>query len=1502
MKLNIRVICSNYSLDYEVQEDKELVIDCNSADDFGCRKEDIKGSIKFVYSNGVWKAFCDGETFLNNDKPHIVEINGDELFTLSLNEKNRLFILPYYDELEKINVSLSNYEVFRIGRKNTSDLIISSPRVSGSHVVIAKEGEKYLLADDNSRNGTFINGKRVSGKTLEEGDVIYIDKQTIEYRENKLICSNIQGQVSTKESMLEGARKTNSIKDRKEYPLFKKSPRLKYELPKDEFVVQQPPTIGSKPEINWLAVLAAPIGMILIMIMVVVVMKGSTVSIVYTAPMSLLSIVTSVLNYKGQIKKHKKNEQTRIDVYNDHLYEIAGKCTDASQKQMKALLSVHPSTVECFNIVNSLERRLWERNFNDSDFMDLRVGTGSVETSFSIKVPNKTVKLEKDELQEKAYELEKKYSVLKDAPISFNIRKNISCGIIGDKKSSSKLAKNMVLQAVTHHSYDDLKIITLYGKEDSEWEFIKWLPHSFDAGREERFVGSNFFDAEKILKEFEEIIKTRKNDDASAHTNVTSEIQRPFYLFVITEKEYLEDNKILKFFSGRDDLNIGVIYVFDEINDLPKDCNVIIETKLDKGFMYMKNNVDIKKRFTFDRFSENDYESFARSMAPIRLYSSANNSTLPNSITFLEGYGVNMPEELPIGAWWQRAKTYQTMGVPIGVKENGEPFIFDIHERKHGPHGLVAGMTGSGKSEMVQSWILSMALKFSPQDVAFVLIDFKGTGLILPFSKLPHLAGTISDLDTNITRNLISLENELTRRKALLDKYGVNNISAYLKLREAGKAHENMPFLFIIIDEFAEFKEQFREFIPVINRIFAIGRTLGVFTVLLTQKPSGVVDDKMNANTRFRWCLKVANVADSKEMLHHPDAARITVPGRAYIQVGEDEIYEQIQSFWSGAPFDPDGRKRGTDGQISVVQTNGKRKRYILKPEEQSTVSGKTEIETIVEYISSYVKKRDIPDAQRIWTERLPEIIDLSKLIEIFKAEKTCSANDGISAIIGLVDNPKKQMQYPLEINLTDKGHVAIYGAPTTGKTTLLKTFVLSLCCRYSPDEVNLYILDFGGWGMNVFLGYPHVGGVIIGDEREKMEKFITMISEKISERKHLFAAEGVGNIKEYNRIAPSRVPELVIVLDNYSTALGHFPELEDLMINLTREGGNVGMYLVATCSSAMSLGFKVSQNIRYSLALQMTDKADYSTILGKSAAILPSVCPGRGLCAEDEILEFQTALPSVEADEAERSREIKKIGSSIMSSWKGKKADAIPIMPDVIHLSDYFDEKICIGLDTKDCSKVIMPLGDIHTMLISGTIGSGKTTILRATALQCVSDSKCVLVDSIAHGLAAVKNVAEYYCDNALDFDIYMEKLVVELERRRKIVQEGLYENFEGIFIIIDDYYSLFKEVDNKTMERLEAVIRLGKNLKVYIIAAANNADISKLYNQGEDFTVGLVNQKNGIMMGGSPNDHSIFSIDLPYTEKSRKMSKNEGFLINQNSLVKFRIIDDEKTESEGK
>ena len=248
-----------------------------------------------------------------------------------------------------------------------------------------------------------------------------------------------------------------------------------------------------------------------------------------------------------------------------------------------------------------------------------------------------------------------------------------------------------------------------------------------------------------------------------------------------------------------------------------EECHDILDCREAVGVLFERRHASRKQPFQPEQVPQARYEQFARSMAPLRMEAKGA-PALPRSVSFLQGYHVSRPSELALDKNWANAEPERSMAVPIGVRGDGTPFLFDIHEKRHGPHGLVAGTTGSGKSEMVQSWILSMAVRFPPDVVSFVLIDFKGTGLLLPFQNLPHLAGRISDLDTSIGRNLIALEYELTRRKELLDRWKVSNISDYRRLLREGKADEQLGYLFIVIDEFAEFKNRFPEFMQAVNR------------------------------------------------------------------------------------------------------------------------------------------------------------------------------------------------------------------------------------------------------------------------------------------------------------------------------------------------------------------------------------------------------------------------------------------------------------------------------------------------------------------------------------------------------------------------------------------------------------------------------------------------------------------------------------------------------------
>ena len=321
------------------------------------------------------------------------------------------------------------------------------------------------------------------------------------------------------------------------------------------------------------------------------------------------------------------------------------------------------------------------------------------------------------------------------------------------------------------------------------------------------------------------------------------------------------------------------------------------------------------------------------------------------------------------------------MAVPMGVDAKNDIVYLDLHEKAHGPHGLVAGTTGSGKSEFLQTYILSLATLFHPYEVSFVIIDFKGGGMVNQFKDLPHLAGSITDIDgREIDRSLMSIHAELNKRKELFAQAGVNQIDAYIKKYRAKEVRVPLPHLILIVDEFAELKADQPEFMKELISTARIGRSLGIHLILATQKPSGVVDAQIWSNSRFRVCLKVATPEDSKEMLKTPLAAEIREPGRAYLQVGNDEIFELFQSAYSGGSADSEIAMGQRDYHICSVELNGVKEEIFVSKYEKKQGEDITQLQNIVDYIHQYCEDQKIAHLPGICLPSLSTIIHTDEL------------------------------------------------------------------------------------------------------------------------------------------------------------------------------------------------------------------------------------------------------------------------------------------------------------------------------------------------------------------------------------------------------------------------------------------------------------------------------------------------------------------------------------------
>lgn len=1491
----VRIYQQNGFTDHEVSANAHFTVGSGKKDAVAVAGLS-SGFLKMEQDGSGWSWKSTKPLVLKGQPASTGRLQKDEILLLDGAQRLAMAVVQTGADDSRI-VSLAGQSCVMIGRGDGCDIQIGSRLVSGKHLELTRTANGWVAKDKKSSNGSYCNGVRFREASLKDGDTVDIGLCRLILNGDALTVI-FAGSVVSKLVQEKPLRVANDPGE--EYPCrFRRSPRLMEAIPAEEIAFEDAPSIGGKPTISWASVLIMPICSVLLMLGVSYMLGGSMSMLYFSVPSTLLGIVMSIWNYRSQCKKHQTTEQLRLEKYGKYLEEREKMICQKQQEQRRILNRVHPVTSDCPEIAAEPARRLWERRSSDSDFMELRAGEGSLASCVAFRLPVHRLSLEEDALNNRPAALAEKYKMVQHCPVVCPMASTPTLGVIGEREICRSIVKNMVVQAATHHSYEDLKIVVLCSRgEMGEWAFTRWLPHIYDDTRSRRYIADTPASAKMILSDINEILSGRLPEEegrkAVRHT--------PYYLFICADYKLLERQPISRLLTSNDpNIGVGAIFLYDEIDLLPKECGMILEAEGSKGTLYYRKNAAERTVFTPDVMQAAQYEAFARSMAPIRIETAGGKGNLPTNLSFLQGVGAKRPQQIESVAQWPAAQPEKSMAVPIGVRENGDPFYFDIHEKHHGPHGLVAGMTGSGKSEMVQSWILSMALKFPPEAVSFVLIDFKGTGLILPFRSLPHLAGTISDLDTNITRNLIALENELTRRKALLDDAGVSNISGYLKLYRAGKVKTPLSYLFIVIDEFAEFKVQFPDFMQVINRVFAIGRTLGVHMLLLTQKPSGVVDEKMSANTRFRWCLKVASSADSKEMLGHPDAVRITNPGRAYVQVGEDEVYEQIQSYWSGAPYNPHrDLSRQRSDKISVVDLYGERHNY--EPEKTTGFrSDKNEIDAIVEYLDGYTRKNEIDRARNIWTNKLADSIPLSRMLQIaFDGERWNENEAGLAPVVGMLDDPRSQSQYPLRLNLAEDGHTVVYGAPGTGKTTFLQTAIMSLALSYTPDLVHMYLMDFGGGSLNLFRQLPHVGGVARDNEEEKINKLCGMLMRELERRKTLFSDMGLVSIDSYREACGEKMPYIVVFLDNFAPVLQLYPDLDVFFQTLTREGAGYGMYLVATANSATAVSYRVAQNIGNGIALRMPDKGDYSMIVGRSDNLEPENLPGRGLVRGKPPLEFQTAMPADGENERQRVVQIRELAQRMDEKWTGSRPAPIPILPKTVKCAEWSMDGILAGVDMEHIEARALPLAENQFALISGIAGENTTGTLQTITTQISSKQPgCrLLIYDPAEVLKKQSGPAERYFTDAEAMDALAAELMPVLQKRKEASMDPEKEAWLAeqpeIVLVISDLKKCFDEVSNTTIKRLSSIVNLGAGLRVQLLVCGQNDHIATLYHSGDQFTMSLVGKCDALLIGGSFQSHGVFKAGLTYSQAAEEVGVGNGWLVIRGQGEKVRFVEE--------
>ena len=817
--------------------------------------------------------------------------------------------------------SLSGLSQIRIGRDADNEIRYENNFVSGHHCTICFEDGRAILRDA-STNGTYLNCRRVYGSAvLKYGDSIRIMRLNIIFLGNMLAVDSHDGLYSVLSRMnneeIENVASEN-IAGTAGKILFHRSPRNLRKLNTEPVEIEAPP---SPPE-NQNMPLAMVIGPAMTMSVPMLLSTGFTIwasrsggtnasafmymGVVTAIASAIIAVIWALVNVRFTSAQRKQAENRRFESYSEYLLHMRDRLEKASQENACAMEERYLSAEQCCEL-DEQSPLLWNRNCFHDDFLGIRLGVGDIPFQMPIIIPKERFTMVNDSLADKPQLLHDNFSVLHDVPVTVDLLSNRLVGIAGgeNRKAAMAIARSMIAQIAASNCYTDVKLAIVYDEKNdidrNSWDFATWLPHVWSSDKKIRYIATNRSEMGDVFHALTQELRMRSENEKDDGTFI------PHIVLFVADPELLDGEAISHYiFERGSSLGMSTVLLAERFEDLPNDCECIIRCDDDfRGIYNTREGIENGTRITFDNVKEEKLSAFAKRLGRIEIVESASDGEIPNALTFFDMYGVRRPEELAAPERWRRSDITTSMKALVGFRNGNNPCFLDIHERYHGPHGLVAGTTGSGKSETLQTYILSLAVNFSPEDIGFFIIDYKGGGMANLFNGLPHMIGSISNLSGNqVQRAMVSIQSENRRRQRIFAEYGVNNINGYTALYKSGDAKEPVPHLFIIIDEFAELKREEPDFMKELISVAQVGRSLGVHLILSTQRPSGTVDENIWANSKFRLCLRVQDRQDSMDMLHRPEAAYLTQTGRCYLQVGNDEIFELFQSGWSGAAYD----------------------------------------------------------------------------------------------------------------------------------------------------------------------------------------------------------------------------------------------------------------------------------------------------------------------------------------------------------------------------------------------------------------------------------------------------------------------------------------------------------------------------------------------------------------------------------------------------------------------
>ncbi|MEU4160435.1 FtsK/SpoIIIE domain-containing protein [Actinoplanes sp. NPDC026670] len=1047
-----------------------------------------------------------------------------------------------------------------------------------------------------------------------------------------------------------------------------------------------------------------------------------------------LALVSPIGALLTQFSTKRRGTQTFAEQMQEHeekLARVRADIDEAVLEEQRARRYAYPDPAFTGRIATLPGERLWERRWRDDDFLALRVGTCSMPSTVRVEDP--------------ALDEHRRITVpeLGQVPVAVDVRASGVVGVAGTRLA--RLAPWLVAQAAVLHSPDDLRICVLTDTAgESRWSWLRWLPHARADGEEAYVrVGTSAESVSRRIAELNRMIAARSAVDRSNGAERGPAAGEPDVLVVFDGARRLRSMPgAVTLLRDGPAVGVHILCLEPEERLLPEECRAVVVSHED-GVSLRTATAGLVTGIRADEPDAGWYERAARRMAPLGVSGDGDETVLPASARLLDVLDLEPPTAEQIAAGW--AVRPRSTEAVLGVGMDGR---FAIDLVRDGPHALIAGTTGAGKSELLQTLVATLAVANRPDEMTFVLVDYKGGSAFAECEQLPHTVGMVTDLDTHLVeRALTSLGAELRRREHVLAAAGASDIVRYQERRARDASMPPMPRLVLVIDEFASMVRELPDFVTGLVNIAQRGRSLGIHLVLATQRPSGAVTPDIRANTNLRIALRTTDQGESRDIIDAPDAGELSprTPGRAYARLG----YAALLPFQAGriGGKRPVVGERADEVRVEVVPVNWARLGDPVPARQvQAASSGgpaDTDLKELVAAIVAATERLGVPRQPSPW---LPALTEVAQWADLPQPHAAAVTGDVGAVAYGIVDLPASQSREPLLFDADRTGHVFFIGSGRSGRSQALRTLAAALAVRHSSADVHLYAVDCGNGALLPLAGLPHCGAVVDRLQTERLDRMLTWLNSELTRRQSLFGEQGVADLTEQRRgvSANQRLPHVVLMVDRFEVFERDFATYDngsylDRLTRLLRDGAGVGIHAVLAGDKVLGSG-RFAGATEDKLVLRLNDRSDYSLLGLNQREVPPELAPGRAIRLADHA-EVQIAVLGPDVSGQGQAAAITAGARQITDRDAGVPAEARPrrfaALPDLIGYAEIRRMLPATGRPLTATVGVggdeVVPLGpdfvDIPTFAIGGPPRSGRSTALLAVARTLLANGTGLLV-----------------------------------------------------------------------------------------------------------------------------------------------------------------------------